>query len=159
MMLMKTKVLIMALATLLFSSCWKSYFADRPPKKWNNDYSTPEYIYDNRNTIAMGDTVMAIGWLLDTNRNGSWFCISSDSGYLSNGIAGNMHRKELDIRKTICEPFLLNNLHFDFPAQPSKVYVTGRFYHIADECHCDWAYYLVPMTENDVVFEPINTEL
>ena len=156
---MRKRILITLTATLLLTSCWKSYFADRSPKKWNNDYSTPEYIYDNRNSIAMGDTVMAIGWLLDTARNGSWFCISSDSGYFSNGVASDMHRKELDIRKTICEPFLFRNLHFDFPEPPCKVYVTGKFYHIADECHCDWAYYLVPTREEDVIFEPINTEM
>ena len=157
-MVMKTKVLITALAMLLLSSCWKSYFADRPPKKWNNDYVTPTYIYDNRNTIAMGDTVMAVGWLFDTIHDDYSFGISTDSGYVSNGIAADMHRGALCIRTAMLLPYLSRDLYYDFPVLPCKVYVTGRFYHIASECHCDWAYCLVPTREEDVVFEPIKTD-
>ena len=81
---MKTKVLIMALATLLFSSCWKSNFADRPPKEWNNDYVDPKYIWDHRNSLAMGDTVMVWGWLAD-GEGEDGFSIVDDTNFIWDG--------------------------------------------------------------------------
>ena len=157
-MVMKTRILIVAIATLMLASCWKFYFADRAPKKWNYDYATPEYIYDNRNSIAEGDTVMAVGWFLDTIEGWTFshFSISTDSGYISNGIQRDMVRETMHIRTCRIKPYLVEDLNLNFPDVPCKVYVTGRFHHMASDCHCDWLYYLVPMTEQDVVFEPIN---
>jgi hypothetical protein len=152
------KAIFIIIATLLLTSCWKSYYADRPPKKWNDEYATPAYIYDHRNSIAEGDTVMVVGWFLDTVGNWSFrnFCISMDSGYVSNGIQRDMVRGTMNIRICSMTSYLTNDLYFDFPDKPCKVYITGRFHHMASQCHCDWLYYLVPMTEQDVVFEPVN---
>lgn len=156
-MLMKTKVLIMALAALLFSSCWKSYFADRPPKKWNDDYVDPKYIWVHRNSLAMGDTVMVWGWLAgEEGENG--FTIEDDTNFVWDGnYLSNGHYAKIRIRHHIWLPNV-DSLGIEVPDSLCKVYVTGKFCHYASNCDCDWVYCFVPTRKEDVIFEPLNTE-
>ena len=158
-MKMKTKVLIMALVTLLFVSCWKSYFADRPPKKWNNDYVDPKYIWDHRNSLAMGDTVMVWGWLAsEESENG--FAIMDDTNFVWNGNAQSIcHYVNIRTNHHIWLPNVEEPLNITLPDPPCKVCVVGKFYHFADECYCDRLYCIVPTREEDVIFEPVNTEI
>ncbi len=151
---MKTKVLIAVIATLLLASCQKKYFADRPPKQWNYDYVDPTYLWEHRNSLAYGDTVMVWGWLGDTVIRDCKIPLYTDSSYTWRGTIDDLYMVA-NIWTSICE-FRHSDLEIEIPNKPCKVYVTGRFNHIARECHCDRWYNIVPEKEEDVIFIPIN---
>lgn len=151
---MKAKLFIslLLLFTMLFSSCAKMYFANRNPKKWNDEYVDPYYIWNHRNSLAMGDTVMIWGWLVYVNDD--YFHIVDDTSYL--GLDYPDYKGHgTGIRYTTYYPWLDHDMEISFPEKPCKVYATGCFSYNTD-CHCDWDYLFIPTKEEDIIFEVVN---
>lgn len=133
---------------VMLLSCSK--FEDRPPIKWNSDYVDPTYIWDNRHTLAYGDTVMVCGWLTESGNNtepdlelyddsnSSWHGSYLDNRYVTRIILSRC-------------PFRHDTLNITLPEErPCKVYVTGCFQYY--DKRCDWDYCVCPLREEDIIF-------
>jgi len=149
---MKTRVFLIMTAVLMLTSCDKLYYADRPPKKWNNHYVDPYYIFEHRHTLAWGDTVMIWGWLdQEAGFDDDFINIKDDSSFVWDG-----RQKSLSHFAQISR--YVNSVLIEIPDdRPCKVYATAIFYHYAVECQCDWVYGFRLLREEDIIFEPINS--
>lgn len=150
---MKTRNLFIMAAFLLLTSCDKLYYADRPPKKWNNQYVDPYYIFEHRHTLAWGDTVMIWGWLdQEAGFDDDFINIKDDSSFVWDG-----RQKSLSHFAQILR-YVGDGVLIEIPDdRPCKVYATAIFHHNAGDCQCDWSYGFRPLREEDIIFEPINS--
>ena len=150
---MKAKIFITLVFAMLLSSCAKEYFADRKPKKWNDEYVDPTYIWEHKNSIAFGDTVMVCGWLGDPEfQAGYQIAIHRDSCSTFRG-AFEDYNLITNIKTTRCW-FRDYDLDITLPERPCKVYVTGCFEYW--NIHCEWDYCVCPLSEDDIIFVPTN---
>ncbi len=140
-------------AFLLLTSCDKLYYADRPPKKWNNQYVDPYYIFEHRHTLAWGDTVMIWGWLdQEAGFDDDFINIKDDSSFVWDGRQKSFSHYAQILR------YVGDGVLIEIPDdRPCKVYATAIFYHNAGDCQCDWSYGFRPLREEDIIFEPINS--